>query len=118
MVDQTWLQQLDLRSRYWKVRGKAPSHPRKQLQARISVIAACDSDGNVYLSLSRMNTDTDMMMLFFTRLANVLTQESAGWRKTTCIAFDGASYMRNSTCKEHLVKLGFDYMISAPYMYD
>ena len=95
-----------------------PSQPRKQLQARVALILACDNEGNVYLSMSRVNTDTSMMLLFFSRLASILTQESPDWRRNTCVAFDGAAYMRNQTCKDHLEKLGFDYMIFGPYMYD
>ena len=94
------------------------SHPRKALQARVSLIVACDTDGNLYLSFTRVNTDTDVMLLFFSRLASILTSETPDWRRNTVIQFDGASYMRNPTCKAHLEKLGFDYLIASPFMYD
>ena len=37
------------------------------------MIAAVDTDGNLYLSLTQQNTDSEIMLMFMSRLANVLS---------------------------------------------
>ena len=48
----------------------------KSLSPKVNMIAAVDTNGNLYLSLTQQNTDTYVMLMFFSRLANVLSQES------------------------------------------
>ncbi len=66
------------------------------------MIAALDTDGRVYISLTQFNTDADVMLMFLSRLANVLTQEDKDWRNNTVWLFDNAAYHRASDVKEHL----------------
>ena len=49
------------------------------------------SDGEVWIALTTCNTDSDVMMLFMTRLASALTKESADWRSSTVFLLDGVS---------------------------
>ena len=49
------------------------------------------SDGKVWAALTTCNTDSDVMMLFMTRLASALTKESADWRNSTVFLLDGVS---------------------------
>ena len=37
------------------------------------MIAAVDTDGRLYLSLTQQNTDSEIMLMFMSRLANVLS---------------------------------------------
>jgi len=37
------------------------------------MIAALDTDGKVYVSLTQFNTDSDVMLMFLSRLANQLS---------------------------------------------
>ena len=68
----------------------------KLLSQKINIITAMASDGKVWFALTTCNTDTDVMKLFMTHLANALTKEKANWRSTTVFLLDGVS--KNDTC--------------------
>ena len=70
------------------------------------MIAAIDTDGNVYLSITPFNTDSDVMLMFLSRLAVVLTAECANWRDNTILLLDGAPYHKSESVRSHLIKLG------------
>lgn len=57
----------------------------------MNVIAALASDGEVYTALLTSNVDSDVMMMFMTHLASVLTKESPGFRDDTVFLLDGVS---------------------------
>ena len=44
------------------------------------MIVALDTLGNVYPSLTQVNTDSEVMSSYLSRLSTVLTQENRGWR--------------------------------------
>ena len=68
-IDETWLPYLDFRNRKWRVHGDSNSITAKDLDPRINMIAALDTDGRVYMSLTQFNTDGDVMLMFLSRLA-------------------------------------------------
>ena len=74
---------------------------------------ALSTDGEVYASIIQCNTDTDVYMMFMSRLAEVLTKESPGWRENTVFTMDGAPYHKSS--KDIFKHLGMTVAISAPY---
>ena len=80
---------------------------------RANLIAAVSTDGKVYASIIQCNTDTDVYMMFLSRLATVLTQESPGWREKVVFTMDGASYHKAS--RDIFKHLGMKVAISAPY---
>ena len=68
-IDETWLNDTYQARRKWKVNGTTNSMNEKIVQPRISLIAALDTEGDVYLSLTQVNTDTSVMRLYFSKLA-------------------------------------------------
>ena len=72
-IDETWLPHLDFRNKKWRRRGEPNTLSTKSLSPKVNMIAAVDTDGNLYLSLTQQNTDNDIMLMFFSRLANVLS---------------------------------------------
>ena len=50
-IDESQLVGMDYRRRKWRLPGNSNSHPILPLHPRISVIAALDTDGSIYLSL-------------------------------------------------------------------
>jgi hypothetical protein len=50
-IDETWLGMSDFRRMRWVIPGVPSSVPKKQLTPRISMIAALDTSGSVYMSL-------------------------------------------------------------------
>ena len=45
----------------------------KSLSHRVNMIAAIDTEGHMYLSLTQFNTDSDVMLMFLSRLAQLLS---------------------------------------------
>ena len=78
------------------------------------MIAALDIHGSVYISVLQVNTNTDIMLCFLSKLATILQREDAQFRETCCIVLDGSAVNRNPLVKAHLVNLGIDFMISSP----
>ena len=116
-IDETWLPSMDYRSRGWCSRGQRNSVSMRDMSSRVNMIAALDTDGRLYLSLTQVNTDSDVMLMFLSRLALVLTKEDPEWRTNTVLVLDNAPYHRAKGVKEHLVKLGASVVLSGPYSY-
>ena len=87
------------------------------LSPRISVIVAIDTEGNCYMSLCQINTDHNVMLMFLTRLAILLTSERPGWRSDTVVLLDGASYHKQPDLRESVLSMGINVVISAPYSF-
>ena len=116
-IDETWLPHLDFRNKKWRRRGELNTLSTKPLSPKVNMIAAVDTDGNLYLSLTQQNTDTDVMLMFFSRLANVLSQENMEWRDETYWLLDNAAYHRSKEVRECLLKLGVKVILSGQYAY-
>ena len=80
---------------------------------RVNLIVALSTDGAVYASILQCNTDTDVYMMFLSRLAAVLTKERPGWRENTIFTMDGAPYHKAS--REIFKHLGMKVAITSPY---
>ena len=50
--DETWLPHLDFRNKKWRRRGMPNTMSTKQLSPKVNMIAALDTDGRLYLSLT------------------------------------------------------------------
>ena len=59
---------------------------------RVSVIAALDTEGNIWFTLSHANTDSNTMALFLQYLTQALDSEIPGWQEDTVFLMDNASY--------------------------
>ena len=79
-VDQSWLNMLDFRRRKWVVRGERNSLPFKPVTPRLSVLAAIDTNGSVYLSLTMCNTDSDVLGMFLKELFAKIELERPDYR--------------------------------------
>ena len=93
-VDESWIPHADFHQRRWKRRGMLNTAPDKTLGQKVNIITAMSSDGEVWIALTTINTDSDVLMLFMTHLAKALTKESADWRSSTIFLLDGVwNYM-------------------------
>ena len=52
-IDETWLPHLDFRSRKWRARGEPNTMSTRSLSHRVNMIAAIDTNGRLYLSLTQ-----------------------------------------------------------------
>ena len=64
---------------------------KKALSQKINIITAMSSDGEVWVALTTCNTDSDVLILFMTKLASELTRQSNDWRNNTIFVLDGVS---------------------------
>ena len=67
-IDETWLNETSFVRRTWAERKGAGNAVLNSVGPRISMIAAIDTDGHVWYSLSHANTDSNVMTLFLTSL--------------------------------------------------
>ena len=81
------------------------------------MIAALDTEGNVWFSLSHANTESNMIVLFLQSLSKQLDREMPGWQDETIILFDNAAYHKSVEIKASITKLGFKVIYSGPYSY-
>ena len=68
-IDETWLPSFEFRSKKWRERGAQNTVSARQLGHRVNMIAAVDTSGRLYLSLTQVNTDSEVMLMFLSRLA-------------------------------------------------
>jgi len=82
------------------------------------VIAAVDTEGDVYVSLTQVNTDTPIMKMYLTRLSMELDADRPDWRMNTVVLMDGALYHVNDEVVSHLSQLKMPVIITGPRSYD
>ena len=56
------------------------------------MLAAIDTEGQVYVGLTQVNTDSEIMSSFLYRLSLVLDREDPHWRDKSILVLDGARY--------------------------
>lgn len=81
------------------------------------MIAALDTEGQVWFTLSHSNTDSNMMALFLHHLIIALDSESPGWQENTLFLWDNASYHRSQETKSIAQRLGLKIIYTGPYSY-
>ena len=78
-VDESWLNQTRFLRRIWAPTDAAGTFTDKQVAPRLSLIAALDTEGRIWFSLTQANTDTDVMTTFLRYLVRELDRESPSW---------------------------------------
>ena len=78
-VDQSWLNGTRFLRRVWAPADAPATVTDKQVALRISIIAALDTEGRIWCSLTQANTDGDVMCTFLRNLMRQLDRESPGW---------------------------------------
>ena len=81
------------------------------------MIAALDTDGRVWFSLSHAATDQDTFMLFLRHLVAELDRDSPGWQEDSVILLDNASYHNGEEIRQYMRKMQVPVMYSAPYSF-
>lgn len=81
------------------------------------MIAAVDTEGDVYLSFTQVNTNADVMQLYLTQLVIELERDRPYFRKDTVLLLDGASYHKQTQIQDHLRRLGVEVIYTGPHSY-
>ena len=102
---------MDFRRRKWQKLKGSKCHAISQTQPRISVIAALDSNGEIFYSLTQGNTNDKIMEIFIQKLVKRLDSIEKEWRRSSVLLLDNASYhVSSSTLKvleDHQVPVCF-----------
>ena len=101
-IDETWLGMSDFRRRKWAQPLSTNSVAQLQMTPRVSMIAALDSNGELFLSLLQANNNSSVMALFLNQLVQRLDRERPGWRKNHVVLWDNAPYHKSRETLELL----------------
>ena len=88
------------------------------MSPRISLIAAADTHGDLYLSLHQSNTNQDSFCNYIFGLVVQLDKDRPNWREDTIWQLDGAKYHLTGQVMEVLKKHKVPALVSAPYSFD
>ena len=90
-VDESWLNNTRFIRKSWVPSDAAGTYTDKQVQPRISLLVALDTDGRLWCALTQANTNADVMTLFLRHLAQELDRDEPGWQETSTILLDNAA---------------------------
>ena len=116
-VDESWLNTMAFRRHSWTKVGKSNARPTKELSTRVAILAAIDNRGKAFISLGTSNTDSSVMLAFFSELCASLDCEDSSWREHSVVLLDNASYHRSAEVRAGIKKLGMPTIYSGPYCY-
>ena len=116
-IDETWINETSHTRKTWGPRDGSGNMKLNSVSPRLSMIAALDTEGCVWFTLSHSNTDSNMMTLFLLHLTKLLDTETPYWKDSTIILLDNASYHRSQETKVVLQKLGLKVIYSGPYSF-
>jgi hypothetical protein len=78
-IDESWINETSFTRKTWSKRDGRGNTQLNSVSPRLSMIAAIDTDGRVWFTLSHANTDSNMMALFLQSLTKTLDRETPGW---------------------------------------
>ena len=81
------------------------------------MIATIDTRGEIYLSLSTVNTGSEQLCLYLKWLFLKLDKQDKNWKKKTVLTLDGASYHRSKETRNYLASKGIKVVIGGPYAF-
>ena len=116
-VDESWINETNFTNMMWCSPNSTGSIALNQVTPRLSLIASLDTSGNVYYSLSQVNTDSDILMLFMRYLIKHLDLDSPNWREKSIILLDGAKYHTSDEMREYFCKMEVNVIYSGLYSY-
>ena len=117
-IDETWLDMSDFRRMKWKPKYSTNSNAVMIVWPRISMITGIDTLGNVYLSLTQSNSNSQIMECFFRQLVLKLNKDRVDWRDNTILMMDNATYHKSSSALKLYESLRIPIMFTAPHSYD
>ena len=113
-VDERWINEANFTRKMWAPYGSTGTLTSQIVAPRLALIAALDTDGIVYLSLTQTTSDSDILMLFFRYLIRHLDNERPNWRSDTIFLLDGARYHTGEEMREYFQKMEVTIIFSGP----
>ena len=116
-LDETWLNETSFVRRTWAPKNGRSNATLNAVIPRVSMIAAMDTDGRVWFTLSHAATDSNIMALFLERLTQALHREAPGFEQGSVFLYDGAPYHTGADTRAVIKKLGLTVIQSGPYSF-
>ena len=116
-IDETWLNESSFVRKAWAPRNGLGNVKLNTVTPRLSMIAALDTDGRVWFSLSHSNTDSNVIMTFLHNLQQTLEIETPGWQESSYLLWDNAPYHTSDETRAAAKAMGLNLIFSAPYSY-
>ena len=116
-VDESWISETDFSRRMWCPVTAAATVTERAVIPRLALLAALDTDGQVYFALTHAVTDSEVISLFLAHLARMLDAEQPGWRDQAILLLDGARYHVSAETRSVIRKLQLPCMFSGPYSF-
>ena len=82
----------------WSPAGAPATATLKTVSPRLAFIAALDTDGRIFYSLTHANTDSDIIIMFVSNLCRKLDAELGEWKSNTVFLLDNATYHQTEEC--------------------
>jgi len=117
-IDETWINETDFRRMKWRPPGDTNVQSAVQLSPRITLIAALDTLGNAYLTLTQANSNNKTMEIYFHQLAAKLDRERPNWRADTVVVTDNAPYHISASTQKVLQDLRIPILFFGPHSYN
>lgn len=76
----------------WSSIGCQERSKNKEVNPRVSLVAAVDNYGNKYMSMLQCNSNRYTTMLILSQLFKLLDEEDSNWKLNSIVMIDGASY--------------------------
>jgi hypothetical protein len=93
-VDESVLRMTDHRKRGWMPYTRRNFVSKAVRLARVNIIAAASSRGEIYFTLNQGTTNAPSFLLFLKKLVEHLDSTDPAWRASTVIMVDNAKYHR------------------------
>ena len=116
-IDETWVNETNFTRKTWASKDGTGNTMLNAVSPRVSMIAAIDTDGRIWFTLSHSNSDAQMMKLFLHSLTKALNSETPGYETNTYALWDNAKYHQQPEVKALASKLGLKMIFSGPYSY-
>ena len=116
-VDESWINETNFTRKMWVPSNSTASMTSQIVAPRLALIAALDTEGQVYFALTQSTTDSDVLMLFLRYLIKHLDTENPNWINNTIVLLDGARYHTSDEMREYLSKMEVPVIYSGPYSY-
>ena len=116
-IDESWINEKDFRYLSWRSRSVNNTIPVGAVAPRIPMMAAIDTDGQLFMAVSQVNTDSDSKRMLLSELCKVLDADRPDWRDNSVCFMDNASYNRSPETEEYIQKLRIPMIFAAPYAY-
>jgi transposase len=116
-LDQTWIENLDCRNQRWAFRNEPCTNSVTQVNPRLALFAAIDTKGEVYLSMTQVNTNAEVFAVFMTKLVEKLQSKNKNFRQKTRLLLDNAAYQRNAKIMERFRLQGITVQYLGPYSF-